>query len=427
METGASPPTNRHRRIGRLVDSIVFAVLSLPFAGITLAASDEALQLFTTGKAAFQRGDFSLALSSFEAAAELDMKGPAIHFNIGVTAYRLGMCGRARSAFLEVTKTPAMAALAHYNLGLTALRCQEPRAAREWFVRVLADAQDEQLVSLATRQLEMLPTPPVPNWIALALVGVGYDDNAALVADPDLFGVSGFADNYLEAQFAATAPLTGSWQFDATVSALKYQKLDEFDQLGALGSARYEFDTGRWNHRAAVQATYSTLDGDGFESKQMLLLQSTRPILASSRLQIQYRFSAIEGLEQYEGIGGQRHEAGVRFDVPWNHWGFGIDYEFSHSDHEDKSLSADRNQLGVTAERQLFASWTIDTTASYRNSRYRLAGDTENRFELGAAVGYSVTEDCRLVGRYAFTHNNADTDELSFERHRVGIAVDVLF
>lgn len=396
------------------------------FANAAFAASDEALRQFSIGKDAFERGDFALALSSFETASQQGMSGPALHFNIGVTAYRLQLCERARTAFLQVATTASMASLAHYNLGLTALKC-DARAARRWFETVATEANDEKLVALAERQLAMLPTPPPANWIAFASLEVGYDDNAALVANADLFGVSGVADNYLEGQLIASAPLTGPWQFDATFGWLKFQELEEFDQLSTLGSAHYQFDTGRWANRATLQLAYSTLDSEGFESKQMLQIESGRSVFNDGNLRFQYRFSAIDGLHQYEGITGERHEASVRLDTLWNHWQLGIDYKFSRSEHDDESLSADRNQIALSAERQFFTRWTLDVAATYRDGVYVLADDREGRFELGVAIGYSLTDDCRLLGRYAYTNSDAEIEALSFERHRGSIALEVTF
>jgi hypothetical protein len=410
---------------GRLAKAFSLSILHALFVNTAFAASDEALRQFSLGKDAFERGDFSLALSSFETASQQGMSGPALHFNIGVTAYLLEKCERARTAFLEVANTASMASLAHYNLGLTALKC-DARDARRWFEAVI-EANDEKLVPLAEQQLAMLSTPSPANWIAFASVEVGYDDNVALVANADLLGVSGVADNYLEGQFIASAPLTGPWQFDAAVDWLKYQEFDEFDQLNMLGSAHYQLDTGPWTNRATLQLAYYTLAGDGFESEQMLQMETGRAVFKDGYLRFQYRFSAIEGLHQYQGISGQRHEAGVHLDTQWNEWELGVGYIYSRSKHDDESLSANRNEIGLTVERQLFTHWTLGIAAAYRDGVYVLTDDREDRLELGMAISYSLSDDCRLLGRYAYTNSDAETEELSFERNRIGMALQVTF
>jgi len=353
------------------------------------------------------------------------MSGPAVHFNIGVCAYRLGRWSRAKSAFREVARTPQMAALAHYNLGLVALGDGQRDEAARWFAQAEREAADEALRSLATRQLAQLPRPPVRNWVAFGSLTAGYDDNVALVSGGDVLGVSGTDDSFGELQMAATGPLVGPWRFDGGIVLLDYQDLDSFDQLTVNGGARYRMPLGDWTGEAGLQLSYATLDSEGFQSKRMLLLQATRALTEEWRLRARYRFSHIDGLDDFQGLDGHRQELGIRGAWHRDSWDISLDYRFDTTDYEDAALSFDRHQIAVDVQRGLDENWTVQAGLSFDHSSYDVATNgSEERFELTLGASRNLNDTWRVALRYAYADNQADLPEFKYQRNLVSAGVE---
>jgi len=431
IPTGPSIRSIRRRpRLPRISDRswrAAFAALLLAFllpvtAGAT---SPEASLQFENGKQAVAAQDYAAALDAFEAAAAAGITGPVVHFNIGVSAYRVGQWSRATAAFREAARTPAMAALAHYNLGLVALAEHKEEQAAKWFAQVQRETSDERLQSLATEQLARLPQPAERNWYAYGSVAAGYDDNVALVANGDVLGVSDTDDAFTEVQLAVTAPLTGPWRFDGDVVLLDYQDLDSFDQLNINAGARYRLPLGDWNSEAGVQLAYATLDGEGFQNKAVLILQTTRSLTQEWRLRVRYRFHDINGLDGFDGLDGARHELAVRGTWRRGRWDVTVQYRYDTTDYREEDLSFDRHQLLVYAQRDLNEYWNAEAGLSFDRSRYDVADNSsEDRAEIALGLSRSFGERWRAVMRYAYADNQAELPEFDYGRNRIQASVE---
>jgi tetratricopeptide (TPR) repeat protein len=404
------------------------AILALLFvcSSPAHAHSEAATQQFRLGSSAFQAGDYRAALSAFEAALAQGMSTPALHFNIGVAAYRLGNYGRAEIAFNEVANTPSMAGLAYYNLGLLELKRNDPTAASRWFSRVETATEDTRLRELAAAQLGDRQAPaPAHAWFGYASFGIGHDDNVALVSNSDVLGISDRADNFAEAQFSLNTPIGDSWRLDGGVMLVDYQDLDNFDQLGLQFGARYRWLLDDWTNDAGIQLAHTLLDGSGFESRRALFIQTGRDLLPDVYMRARYRFSDIEGLDEFRGLSGRRHELGGSVDWSRAEWNFSVGYQFEIGDYRDKSLSATRHQLSFDAEYSFATDWTLLAEASRRRSRYDSdTNGTEQRTELGLALTRTLTSRWQVFLRYAYTNNQADARDYDYTGNRISAGVE---
>jgi hypothetical protein len=389
------------------------------------AANAEASQQFENGKQAFAAQDYAAALDAFEAAAAAGMTGPVVHFNIGVCAYRVGEWSRAAAAFRDTAQTPSMAALAHYNLGLVALAESKQDEATRWFMLAQREGGDERLRSLATEQLARLPQPVERNWLVYGAFGGGYDDNVALVAGGDVLGVSDTADTFAEAQLAFSAPLTGPWRLDAGLVWLDYQDLDSFDQMTVSAGGRYRVPLGDWRAEAGLQLEYSTLDSEGFENKQMLILQGTRPLSEEWQLRLRYRFSNVDGLDGFGGLDGTRHDLRIRGTWQRGSWEIAVGYRFDSTDYQEDSLSYDRQQATADATYDLAANWTFTAGLSVDRTSYDATENgSEDRTEIVVAASRAFGTQWRAVVRYAYANNEADLPEFDYGRNRISAGVE---
>ena len=387
------------------------------------------MQLFRDGQAAFEKQDYCTALSAYEGALSAGRTGPAVHFNIGVAAYRCGSFDRAQPAFEEAARTPSMASLAHYNLGLVALARQQDDDARDWFSRVERDSSDERLRGLAAAQLSGLPVASVSrDWIAYGAFSAGYDDNVALIASSDSVGISNSADAFADLQIAISAPVSGPWQFDASMFLVNYADLDAFDQLGVQGGGRYEIETGAWSHQAGAQLAYTTLDGSGFERAASVSWQSATAITASWRFRARYRFLDTEGLDEFEGLTGTRHELALFMDSRGGQWTTQVGYRFDDSSYQEPTLSATRHQFGFETRRALAAGWTTGVEALWRLTHYHLdsAGE-ERRLEIAIEASRPLSQRWHVILRYAYANNDADQPEYNYDRNRISAGIEAVW
>ena len=400
-------------------------MLAFLLAGNTtaVAASEDATKWFQAGRAAFEAQDYAAALDAFEAAVREKLQGPAVHFNIGVVAYRLGRYDRAEAAFLEAARTPSMAALSRYNLGLVALARADKRTAEKWFELVAtATDSDERLRQLASRQLAALPPPPSRNWAGYAALGAGYDDNVALVSNSDVLGISGLGDAFGEGQFALSAPLGQPWRLDAGLMLLDYRELDSFDQVIGQAGASYRMNTGRWASEAALEFAYTLLDGTGFDNEQIVTLQTGTKLDAHWSVSGRYRFSNIDGLNDFTGVGGHRHEVSVR--AGWNRdaWTVGAMYRFDTSDLRDESLSATSHQIAINVQRAIGDEWLLAGGLARRHRSYDANG-AEDRTDFDLAIEKQLGRHWRFVFRYIHTRDAADLPEFDYDDNRVSAGV----
>ncbi|HEY9119919.1 MAG TPA: tetratricopeptide repeat protein, partial [Marinobacter sp.] len=120
----------------------------------------EAKAHFRAGVQAFNDGELAKARRYLEWAAEQGLSSRSLSYNLGVVYYKLGQYEKAEQTFRQLIPT-RQKALAYYNIGLTALARENRPAAEAAFREVLASGPDDNLLSLASRQLERLdPTAP---------------------------------------------------------------------------------------------------------------------------------------------------------------------------------------------------------------------------------------------------------------------------
>ena len=71
---------------------ILTCILLSLFWSLLLVAQDDATQLFSNGNAAYNGGNYALAIEKYEAILEQNLHSPAVYFNLANAHYRLGEC-----------------------------------------------------------------------------------------------------------------------------------------------------------------------------------------------------------------------------------------------------------------------------------------------------------------------------------------------
>jgi hypothetical protein len=262
-------------------------------------------------------------------------------------------------------------------------------------------------------------------WMGYASFGVGYDDNVALISDSEVLDLSGREDGFAEAQVAVSTSLL-PWRFDASLVTIDYFELNRFDQFGIQGGARYRFAYDGWSNDVALQSAYSTLDGQGFESRAFVTVRGRRSLRLDWDFTARYRFSHIEGLNEFDGVGGRQHEALVELAHSIDQWDLTVGYELELSDHDDETLSAKRHQLHASLARELSSDWSIEAESAVLRTSYDEANDDETQIEMAFAVARSLNATWRIIGRYTYADNDADVPEFNYSRNRIMILLEAI-
>ncbi len=295
----------------------------------------------------FAAQDYAAALDAFEgavAAGHVRTGRPLQHRRLRLSARAL-VAGRSRLFARSHARRRWRRSRTTTSDSSRSAPASRTKPAR-WFAQAERETSDERLKSLATAQLAQLPPPPERNWLAYGSLAAGYDDNVALISGGDVLGVSGTDDTLRELQLAAAAPARRSWRFDGGLVLLDYQDLDSFDQLGVNAGARYRWPLGEWIGEAGLQLSYSTLDGEGFESRRMLLLQATRRIdRRLARCAHATASATSTGSAASTAWTDTRHELGVR--GLWRSGSWDVDSGISIRQQRLRrvTLSFDRHQL----------------------------------------------------------------------------------
>ena len=158
----------------QLLGGLVLIATSL--MGNTAVAAT-AQDLFDSGNAAFESGDYPKALTSYNDAMLNGKNSPRLFYNMGLTHYRLGQYSQAKSAFTESAKDDGLAALSYYHLGVLSENDGDSEAAAAWFEKSHQRAESSKLQYLSGKALETVNVTQSAfksNFSA----GFGYDSNA---------------------------------------------------------------------------------------------------------------------------------------------------------------------------------------------------------------------------------------------------------
>jgi hypothetical protein len=402
-------------------------------AGVRADAGAAATR-FAEGRAAFDAGNFSDALRLYEQCVALGMQGPAVHYNIGVAAYRAGDYARAERAFREVALTPAMAALAHYNLGLVSLKRDDTRAARGWFELAAREAADEQIASLAARQLDKLHAelPPTAAKEPLSLygrAGVGADDNVALRSESIDVPGSGEDDTFAELLVAGSYGFLPAWRVDAALGAIRYASLDEFDQTAlSLGVTR-DVSVSDWRVDLGGHVSQLSLGGDVYERSVAAAASAARTFDQRGTLRARLRLSAIDGEGEFAGLTGTRTNLGVQYETVWRSVGFVAQARAESNDSDDEAFASRWYEFGGEARYAMSPIWSFAAEASVRRTRHPSTttqdSATDRRLAFRLEAIRTLSKQAQVSLRYEHERNESPLDLYDYERNWLAVSLEV--
>ena len=395
------------------------------FAQDAASASSDA---FAAGERAFAAQDYAAALEAFRDAAASGRDGPAVRYNIAVCLYRLERFADAAQAFDDLERSyPDMRALAAYNLGLAETRRGRLAQARSAFERAF-ERGDERIRALALAMLERVGAPPSSRWTRVLELGVGRDDNVALLDSASLPAGRSADSAFVELNAYFGKPFGGErMRFDANVYHVAYADAEEFDQLSLYVGTRARWRAGAWHGSAGPFVNRSTLDGAGFEQELGASLDVRYALGAhGATLGFLATRSTIEELAtEFAYVDGSRTAAGVFFVRPLAAGSVRLDYREERNDRASPAVSPDRSRYSVSYRRVLGGDWTVEAGYEHRESDY--AGldvpRRERRRQVELRAEYRLESDWVIDASLRADDNSASDARYAYDRARFALGL----
>jgi hypothetical protein len=330
-----------------------------------------------------------------------------------------------------------MAPLAEYNAGL-ALAQQEDYEAARAALRRAAAAGDRQVVGLAIAMLERLPErvaepaagPPDTRWTAFTDFAAGFDDNVALLDDSVLPAGETTDSPFAQLFGQLTTPASRGWQATGSAYLVRYPDAGRFDQDVLRLGAAWQGSWHDWRVEAGPHASYSTLDGDGYERRLGGTLGVGRAFGPDVRFTARLTLEDVGEVEpRFDFVEGSRRmlELQLRRYVPEGR--IQLEYAWSADDRASASASPVRQELAVAYRHWIGDAWSAVAAAAFRSSRYDDLPEPrdEDRGELSLALSRDLPAGWQLTGRYRLSENDSNVDGFDYSRSRFALGVNRVF
>ena len=413
----------------------------------------EAKAHFQAGVQAFNDGELNKARRYLESAAEQGLNSRSLSYNLGVVYYKLGQYEKAEQTFRQLIPT-RQKALAYYNIGLTALARENRPAAEEAFRAVLASAPDDNLLSLATRQLERLdPAAPMPvakkRWAGLISVGGGYEDNVALFPDtaPEKLD-SGFIEALAAASYYLHGDAMAGLRSDLKFFSRQYPSEHDFDIQVVQAEARWVQQTGPGHVSLGLGGDYIWQDRRSRERRAKLMAGLTTRDCPGpgSRCLIKAEAARIFPEPGFEAYQGEMYRLDAQYRVHPGNWSGKLRYRAEYNDRDNLetrseffSVSPQRHGLDASVGYGLTDKLTVEAGAGFRFSYYRTPHQLripegtqtirreDKRYTLSVGTTYRVSGHTSVSVDVDRTDNDSNIDRYRYDRHTATASIAIGF
>jgi len=432
---------------------VVLAVCVALSTASAQGKTPEAKAHFRAGVQAFNEGELDKARRYLESAAEQGLSSRSLSYNLGVVYYRLGLYKKAEQTFRQLIPT-RQKALAYYNIGLTALARENQPEAAEAFREVLASDPDENLISLATRQLERLDPKAAPSvvrkrWAGLISVGAGYEDNVALFPDtaPEKLD-SGFIETLAAASYYLYGDAMAGLRSNLKLFSRQYPSEHDFDLQVIQAETRWLQQTAPGQISVGLGGDYIWRDRRSRERRARLTAGITTRSCPGPGSQCLIKAEAAEifpesGFEAYQG---QMYRLDAQYRIRPGNWSGKLRYRAEYNDRDNLdteneffSVSPERHGLDASVGYGLTNKLTVEAGAGFRFSYYRTPHQLripegsltirreDKRYTLSVGTTYRFSARTSLSVDLDRTDNDSNIDRYRYDRHTATASVAVRF
>lgn len=416
----------------------------------------QAQDYFAQGTAAFKRGEYQGALALFEREQQRGSSNSKLTYNIGVTHFKLGNYRQAGDTFRQLLKDPAWGDLARFQLGLVAEKQGDRSGAVRHYTRVQAQADSAKLRSLSGQRLAAL-APGEPRaaasrqWLALASVSAGYDDNVFALQDELLADSTLAEDNYSElfawGQYRLAGTSADGWRLQGSAYNRGYSEYSALDVSSySLGLSR-DLTWNGWQLELGAAADSTFLGGEQL-TRSTRLIGRVQQTFAGTRLSLVYLPSHYSGGSDYAHLDGWRHRFEAKLKRPLGRLTVNALYRLDLNDRADLesdngafySYSPTRHSTALELEWPLLDNWELSAGVEYRASEYdgvnRLT-DTDgvvkeevreaDRASSWLKSQFYLSPRLQLAGKVSFADNEENYDLYTHDKTEASLGIRYTF
>mgnify|MGYP000589325472 CR=1 FL=1 len=417
----------------------------------------QAQDYFAQGTAAFKRGEYQSALALFEWEWQKGSRSSRLTYNIGVTHFKLGNYRAAGDTFRQLLKDPEWRDLARFQLGLVAEKQGDSSGAIRHYTEVQAQADSAKLRSLSSKRLAALASGearavvPSRQWLALASVSAGYDDNVFALRDELLADSRLAEDNYSElfawGQYRLAGTAADGWRLLGSAYSRGYSEYSSLDVSNySLGLSR-DLTWNGWRVELGAAADSTFLGGEQL-TRSTRLIGRVQQTFSGTRFSLAYLPSHYSGGSDYAHLDGWRHRFEVKLKRPLGPLSVNALYRLDLNDRADLegadgafySYSPTRHSTALELEWPLLGNWALSAGVEYRASEYdgvnRLT-DSDGVLKEGVREAdrvsswlksqFYLSPRLQLAGKVSFTDNEENFDLYTHDKTEASLGVRYTF
>jgi len=379
---------------------------------------------WAAGKAAFEAGNYDLALTHFQKARDAGLPGPAVHYNIAVAHFKLGEYDEAAAAFgLIAAKFPEMEGLAEYNLGLVANRQGRREDAALHFLQAYKVSDNEKIQILASDRIRELEPErrTTSRWSSAFGIRAGNDDNVALRDEAGVPVGTTTESPMVDAFASVIGPRNDrdGLRFRGSAYIVKYADADEYDQSEFLAGGFYEWRRRNWRAEFGAHATTSTLGGDAFDRKIGADARFVRYIGDNNVVDLRYSYDDVsEGDAVFAGISGSRQRIDARYRWYRQMHRVQFRYVIETNDRIDPGVSPQRRSLIVDYGFRPLRGPGYEAGVELRDSQYADVANPrdEDLLSLFGTLTYAFSNDWSILLNFRHSENDSTDPLYSYDR-----------
>ncbi|WP_237059233.1 hypothetical protein [Microbulbifer sediminum] len=410
---------------------------------------------FEDGVKAFRASDYQRALLAFSSLEARGNNSARLKYNIGVTLVKLGRYREAASYFYQLLDDPEWRDLARYNLALTAEKRDRPLLAARHYRKVTETADSEKLRKLASSRLNALAADDRGaihrQWLGLASLSAGYDNNAyalqnELLADVEM-GEDSFTEGFVWGQYRVRGTPADGWRLHGYAFSRRYRELESLNLNSVSAALSRDKHWQGWDTEVGLAGEFIYLGGDQVSRQVNLVSRLTRNLGIGS-LSLSYLPGYYLGGEGYEYLDGWRQRVALKWRRPLLAGELLAFYQYDSNDRADLereaqdyySYSPARHSLGSELEWPILGRWTLSAGMEFRQSVYdgtnRITRDDgsvisyqreSDRLKSWIETRYRLSPRFSLDGKVVNIDNRENRDIYTFDKTEFSLGVSYVF
>ncbi|WP_440904281.1 tetratricopeptide repeat protein [Catenovulum sp. SX2] len=406
------------------------------------------------GHQAFAQQDYQSALTHYQSAYQQNPLASTL-YNIAVCQFKLAQWHKAQTSFKQIKQQSGESDLINYNIAVTYKKLGNTERATELFENLVLFGENEQIVQLASRQLDQLEfaefdqqlneqtaqaEDSYPAWYLSAQLALGSDDNAVAISTERSSNKSdSLVEALVSAGYIGEQQTQEFWSINTLLLNSKYQNNSDYDfsVIGIVAIKHFTFaginqaDNNDYFYAAANYEALS-IAGNSYLNNTRLTLGYYYPVNTQQviKFESQYKKSSAAN-SGYHYLAGDAWQHRVSWQLGEYNNRLKVTLDYTIDDRNDlttedsfTSYSANRSAVKIDKNVQL-NHWLLNFSAQYKASNYHdkhLYSDgsellrKDNKLSLSQRTEYNLNNNWQLFLDVNWTDNNSNSSTYSYQQ-----------